>query len=113
MSKLGLSRRTFVQGSVGLAVANFVRGTTPLAFAATMEEQTVAAAKTVGKADVSGMIWSPYFVPMQPVIAEFTKQTGIGIGGIQDISISMRRSARWRKRCRVRRSSTLSTSTRT
>src|SRR5215831_10271677 len=87
MSKLGLSRRTFVQGSVGLTVANFVPGTTPLAFAATMEEQTVAAAKTVGKADVSGMIWSPYFVPMQPVIAEFTKQTGIGIGGIQDISI--------------------------
>src|SRR5262249_13594169 len=85
--KLGLSRRTFVQGSVGLTVANFVPGTTPLAFAATMEEQTVAAAKTVGKADVSGMIWSPYFVPMQPVIAEFTKQTGIGIGGIQDISI--------------------------
>src|SRR5262249_34607260 len=87
MSKLGLSRRTFVQGSVGLTVANFVPGMTPLAFAATMEEQTVAAAKTVGKADVSGMIWSPYFVPMQPVIAEFTKQTGIGIGGIQDISI--------------------------
>ena len=87
MSKLGFSRRTFVQGSVGLTVANFVPGTTPLAFAATMEEQTVAAAKTVGKADVSGMIWSPYFVPMQPVIAEFTKQTGIGIGGIQDISI--------------------------
>ena len=87
MSKSGLSRRTFVQGSVGLTVANFVPGTTPLAFAASMEEQTVAAAKTVGKADVSGMIWSPYFVPMQPVIAEFTKQTGIGIGGIQDISI--------------------------
>src|SRR5262249_40180723 len=87
MSKSGLSRRTLVQGSVGLTVANFVPGTTPLAFAATMEEQTIAAAKTVGKADVSRMIWSPYFVPMQPVIAEFTKQTGIGIGGIQDISI--------------------------
>src|SRR5690349_23695022 len=39
------------------------------------------------KAQVNGMIWSPYFVPMQPVIAEFTKETGIGIGGVQDISI--------------------------
>ncbi len=33
------------------------------------------------------MIWSPYLVPMQPVIAEFKKQTGIGIGAVQDISI--------------------------
>ncbi len=33
------------------------------------------------------MIWSTYMVPMQPVIAEFKKQTGIGIGSIQDISI--------------------------
>src|SRR5579875_1364387 len=87
MSKLGVSRRTFLQGGVGLTVANFVPGTTPFARAATMEEQTVAAAKAVGKADVSGMIWSPYLVPMKPVIAEFTKLTGIGIGAIQDISI--------------------------
>ena len=52
-----------------------------------MEERTVAAAKAAGAADVSGMIWSPYLVPMQPVIAEFKKQTGIGVGGVQDISI--------------------------
>ena len=52
-----------------------------------MEEQTIAAAKKAGAANVNGMIWSPYYVPMQPVIAEFTKETGIGIGGIQDISI--------------------------
>ena len=52
-----------------------------------MEESTIAAAKTVGKADVNGMIWSPYLVPMKPVIAEFTKETGIGIGAVQDISI--------------------------
>jgi len=87
MSRSGFSRRTFLQGSVGLTVANFVPGTTPFAHAATMEEQTIAAAKAVGKADVNGMIWSPYLVPMKPVIAEFTKETGIGIGAVQDISI--------------------------
>ena len=76
-----------MEAGLGLTVANFVPGTTPLAFGATMEEQTIAAAKKVGAAKVNGMIWSPYFVPMQPVIAEFTKATGIGIGGIQDISI--------------------------
>ena len=52
-----------------------------------MEEQTITAAKAAGKADVNGMIWSPYLVPMKPVIAEFTKETGIGIGAVQDISI--------------------------
>jgi hypothetical protein len=52
-----------------------------------MEERTVAAAKAAGAADVTGMIWSPYLVPMQPVIADFKKATGIGIGAVQDISI--------------------------
>jgi ABC-type glycerol-3-phosphate transport system substrate-binding protein len=87
MTKSHITRRTFVEGGLGLTVANFVPGTTPFAFAATMEEQTIAAAKKVGAAKVNGMIWSPYFVPMQPVIADFTKATGIGIGGVQDISI--------------------------
>ena len=91
MSKFDITRRGLVGGAVkgglGLTVANFVPGTTPFAWAQSMEEKTIAAAKKVGKADVNGMIWSPYFVPMQPVIAEFTKETGIGIGGIQDISI--------------------------
>src|SRR5262249_8267098 len=87
MTKSNISRRGFIEGGVGLTVANLVAGTTPLALAASMEERTVAAAKTVGAADVSGMIWSPYLVPMQPVIAEFKKQTGIGVGGVQDISI--------------------------
>jgi multiple sugar transport system substrate-binding protein len=82
-----ISRRTFVEGGIGLTVANFMPGTTPLAFAASLEERTVAAAKAAGPADVSGMIWSPYLVPMQPVIAEFKKQTGIGVGAVQDISI--------------------------
>ena len=87
MSKLGISRRTLVQGGLGLTVANFIPGTTPFAQAASMEESTIAAAKAAGAASVNGMIWSPYLVPMQPVIAEFTKQTGIGIGAVQDISI--------------------------
>ena len=52
-----------------------------------MEESTVAAAKSAGPAAVNGMIWSPYLVPMQPVIAEFSKQTNITIGAVQDISI--------------------------
>ena len=72
MYRSGFSRRTFLQSSVGLTVANFVPGTTPFAHAATMEEQTIAAAKAVGKADVNGMIWSPYLVPMKPVIAELS-----------------------------------------
>src|SRR5215470_19205809 len=87
MTQGSISRRRLIQSSVGLTVANFLPGTAPLAFAATMEEQTVTAAKRVGPADVSGMIWSPYLVPMQPVITEFKKQTGIGVGAEQDISI--------------------------
>ncbi len=45
----GFSRRTFLQSSVGLTVANFVPGTTPFAHAATMEERTIAAAKAAEK----------------------------------------------------------------
>jgi spermidine/putrescine-binding protein len=87
MTKFSVSRRTFVEGGLGLTVANFLPGTTPFAAAATMEESTIAAAKAAGPAAVTGMIWSPYLVPMQPVIAEFSKQTSITIGGVQDISI--------------------------
>ena len=87
MTKFSVSRRTFVEGGLGLTVANFLPGTTPFAAAATMEESTIAAAKAAGPAAVNGMIWSPYLVPMQPVIAEFSKQTNITIGAVQDISI--------------------------
>src|SRR5262249_61721936 len=87
MTMRSMSRRHFVGAGAGLTIANFLPGTAPLALAATMEEQTIAAAKKAGAAQVNGMIWSPYFVPMQPVIAEFTKETGIGVGGVQDISI--------------------------
>ena len=64
ISRSSISRRRLVKAGVGLTVANFLPGTTPLAFAASMEERTVAAGKAVGAADVSGMIWSPYLVPM-------------------------------------------------
>jgi multiple sugar transport system substrate-binding protein len=87
MARSRISRRAFVDAGVGLTVANFLPGVTPPALAVSMEERTVAAAKAAGAADVSGMIWSPYLVPMQPVIAEFKKQTGIGVGAVQDISI--------------------------
>jgi multiple sugar transport system substrate-binding protein len=82
-----ISRRTFVKGGLGLTIANFLPWSPMRAWAASMEERVVAAAKPLGAGDISGMIWSPYLVPMQPVIAEFKKQTGIGLGAIQDISI--------------------------
>src|SRR5215218_10749395 len=82
-----MSRRALVQGGMGLTVANFLPFAARRAFAATLEERVVAAAKPLGAGDVTGMIWSPYLVPMQPVIQEFKKQTGIGIGSVQDISI--------------------------
>ena len=87
MTKSNISRRRFIEGGVGLTVANTHPGHNPVRPSASMEERTVAAAKAAGAAIVSGMIWSPYLVPMQPVIAEFNKQTGIGVGGVQDISI--------------------------
>ena len=82
-----ISRRHFVGGSVGLTVGNFLPFGPKHALAQSMEERVVTAGKAAGTADVTGMIWSPYLVPMQPVIAEFKKQTGIGLGAIQDISI--------------------------
>jgi multiple sugar transport system substrate-binding protein len=84
MSKV--SRRTFIEGGIGLTVASLTPGLRP-AFGATMEEQIVGAAKPLGATGVTGMIWSPYLVPMQPVIEEFKKQTGIGVGSVQDISV--------------------------
>src|SRR5437016_14329523 len=64
MTMSNISRCRLIEGGVGLTVANLIPGTTPFALAASMEERTVAAAKAAGAADVSGMIWSPYLVPM-------------------------------------------------
>src|SRR3954452_11730442 len=89
MSVAKITKRVFLEGGLTLTIANLL----PLsnfsrAFAqASPEERVVAAAKGLGAQDLTGIIWSPYLVPMQPVIAEFKKQTGIGVGGVQDISI--------------------------
>jgi hypothetical protein len=48
MTKLDISRRTLVQGGLGLTLANFLPGATPFAQAASMEESTIAAAKAAG-----------------------------------------------------------------
>ena len=84
-----VTKRQFMQGGLGLTVANLVPfGAFDRALAqASMEDRIVAAAKPVGAADVRGMIWSNYFVAMQPPIEEFKKLTGIGVGNIQDITI--------------------------
>lgn len=87
MRTVRVTRRHVLEGGLTLTIANFLPFNAFKAFGATMEERIVAAAKEVGAAGVTGMIWSPYLVPMQPVIEEFKKQTGIGIGSVQDISI--------------------------
>src|SRR5262249_60690165 len=70
MTKSNISRRRFIEGGVGLTVANLVPGTTPLALAASMEERTVGAAKAAGASDATGVIWSPYLGPMEAVMPE-------------------------------------------
>jgi hypothetical protein len=93
---MGITRRQIVKGGVGLSLLS----TVPYArnvFAQTENDRIVAAAKPLGKVDVRGMIWSNYYIPMQPSMEEFRKSTF--------------RSARWRRRSRARRSSTSSTST--
>ena len=108
MTKSNISRRSFIEGGVGLTVANLIPGTMPLALAASMEAHR-RRRQGAGAADVSGMIWSPYLVPMQPVIAEFKKQTGIGVGAFRIFRSSTPQRAD-AERCRARRSSTSFTS---
>ena len=89
MAVARITRRVFMEGGLGLTILNLLPFSNfSRAFAqGTPEERVVAAAKTLGPADVTGIIWSPYLVPMKPVIEEFKKQTGIGLGAVQDISI--------------------------
>jgi ABC-type glycerol-3-phosphate transport system substrate-binding protein len=83
-----ITRRRLLEGGVGLTVANFMPWSAiPRAFAADEDTRIVAAAKPLGAAELRGMIWSNYYVPMQPAMEEFKKLTGIGVGSIQDISI--------------------------
>jgi multiple sugar transport system substrate-binding protein len=88
MSKRIVSRRDFIKGGLGLTVLT-TAPTSWHAFAQGANEngRIVAAAKSIGKTELKGMIWSNYYNAMQPSMEEFRKATGIGVGGIQDISI--------------------------
>lgn len=82
MIRQSLSRRRVLQGMAAL-------GTLPLArsaFAAEEGAAIAAAAKGIGKTELSAIMWSNYFVPMKPPIEEFQKATGIGITKIKDLS---------------------------
>src|SRR5262245_49812256 len=84
-----LTKRTFMEGGLGLTIANLMPFSPfTQAFAqATPEQRVIDAAKPLGATDLSGIIWSNYLVPMKPVIEEFKKATGIGVGNVQDITI--------------------------
>lgn len=86
MSKRIISRREFIKGGLGLTVLSTLPYA-PRAFAQAENERIVAAAKSIGKTDLKGMIWSNYYLAMQRSMEEFRKATGIGVGGIQDISV--------------------------
>jgi multiple sugar transport system substrate-binding protein len=87
MSKFGITKREFVAGGLTFTVGSFLPFGSPPAFAAAEDDRIVAAAKPLGNTDLRGMIWSNYYVPMQPSMQEFKQLTGIGVGSIQDISI--------------------------
>lgn len=89
MAVAKVTRRVFMEGGLGLTILNLLpfSGFSRAFAQATPEERVVAAAKALGPTDVTGIIWSPYLVPMKPVIEEFKKQSGIGVGAVQDISI--------------------------
>ncbi|HTQ32924.1 MAG TPA: extracellular solute-binding protein [Stellaceae bacterium] len=85
MTRHPISRRHVLQGGVGLAAL----GTMPFSPAALADSEgdsIIAAAKSIGKTDLSAIMWSNYFVPMKPPMEEFQKATGIGITKIKDLS---------------------------
>ncbi|HVC51514.1 MAG TPA: extracellular solute-binding protein [Stellaceae bacterium] len=85
MSHKSLPRRRVLQGGLALGALSSM----PFAgsaLAAGEGEGIIAAAKGIGKTDLSAIMWSNYFVPMQPPIEEFRKATGIGITKIKDLS---------------------------
>lgn len=85
MMDRSIGRRRVLQGGFGLAALG-AAGIPPLAFAADEGESIIAAAKGIGKTDLKAIMWSNYFVPMQPPIEEFQKATGIAITAIKDLS---------------------------
>ena len=90
MKTFNISRRSALLGGLTVAAASGLKlpyWTRP-AFAAAEEDRIAAAANAIAeKADINGMIWSNYMVPMQPAAGRFQEATGIGVGNIQDISI--------------------------
>lgn len=85
MTHQRLPRRRVLQGGLGLAAL----AATPFgrsALAASEGDSIVAAAKGIGKTDLKAVIWSNFYVPLQPPMEEFRKATGIGITDIKDIS---------------------------
>jgi len=85
MTRQSLHRRRVLQGGLGAAAL----GATPFGRAALAAEEgdtIIAAAKDIGKTELKAIMWSNYFVPMQPPIAEFQKATGITISSIKDLS---------------------------
>lgn len=90
MKKFNISRRSALLGGLTVAAASGLKlpyWTRP-AFAGAEEDRIAAAANAIAeKADINGMIWSNYMVPMQPAAGRFQEATGIGVGNIQDISI--------------------------
>ncbi|HET9904489.1 MAG TPA: extracellular solute-binding protein [Xanthobacteraceae bacterium] len=84
-----ITRRVFLEGGLGLTIANFMPWSgIPRAFAAAEDDRIAAAAKGLGGgAELRGMIWSNYYAALQKPMEEFKSLTGIGVGSIQDISI--------------------------
>lgn len=80
-----IQRRQMLQTGLGLAAL----GATPFgrsALAASEGDAIVAAAKGIGNTNLSALIWSAYFVPMQKPMEEFKTATGITIASTKDIS---------------------------
>lgn len=87
MNTFGITKRQFMAGGLTFTVGSFLPYATRHAFGDAEDDRIAAAAKPLGNTDLRGMIWSNYYVPMQPSMQEFKKLTGIGVGSIQDISI--------------------------
>ncbi|MFN0299164.1 MAG: extracellular solute-binding protein [Burkholderiales bacterium] len=87
MKKRVFGRREFIKGGIGLTVLNSVPWAKHAFAQADENDRIIQAAKGIPATELRGMIWSPYFIPMQSTMQEFKAATGIGVGNIQDISI--------------------------
>ena len=89
--KVSITKREFMAGGLTFTVGSFLPYGSKPAFAAAEDDRIVAAAKPLGATDLRGMIWSNYYVPMQPAMEEFKKHTGIGVGSPTPRSSTARR----------------------